>query len=239
MRSTEMRNMNATLLLICGSLIATMSAAQNTKLSGVASVRSGTPLNGVRVKVKDSNGKAVLAMAVTNSRGEYLSVVGPGSLVIECEASDGNPYATNPVTEHVVIPQNVKSGRQDCFFDPVVTTDTYWKQVGVRIEALAAKNPDKQSFYTLQWNDIESANLSPSSKAAAAHEFMTMGWSSKVNSAMFSDYGKVDKFMLENALKGDKRALSDLPDSVGKEVLVYKSHGDNRVLNPNQGSDRD
>jgi hypothetical protein len=204
MRRIKMRIMRATLLFICGAAIGAMSVAQTAKLSGVASVRSGTPLNGVRVRVKDSNGKVVLAIAVTNSRGEYLSVVSPGSLVIECEASDGNSYATNPVTEHVVIPQNVKSGKQDCFFDPVVTTDAYWKQVGVRIEALAAKNPDKQSFYTQQWHDIESSNLSPSSKAAAAHEFMTMDWSSKINSTMFSDYGKVDVFVLENALKGDK-----------------------------------
>jgi hypothetical protein len=230
---------NSALILIMGAAIASTSVAQTTRLSGVASVRNGTPLNGVRVKVRESNAKIVLAIAVTNSRGEYMSVVSPGSLVIECEASDGNPYATNPVTEHVVIPQNVKSGKQDCFFDPVVTTDTYWKQVGVRIETLAAKNPDKQSFYTLQWHDIESSNLSPSSKAAAAHEFRTMGWSSKINSPMFLDYGKVDRFVLENALKGDKSALSDLPDSVGKEVLVYKSHGDNKVLNPNLGPGSD
>lgn len=236
-----MRIVDATLFLICGAAIASISAAQtqSTKLSGVASVRSGTPLNGVRVKVKDSNGKVVLATAVTNSRGEYLSTVNPGSLVIECEASDGNSYATNPVTEHVMIPKSATSKKQDCFFDPVVTTDTYWKQVGFRIEALAVKSPDKESFYTQQWDDIASSNLPPSSKAAAAHQFMTMDWSSKINSTMFMDYGKVDMFVLENALKGDKRALSDLPDSVEKEVLVYQSHGEDKVWNPNPGPGSD
>ena len=68
---------------------------------------------------------------------------------------------------------------------------------------------------------------------------MTMDWSSKINSTMFSDYGKVDVFVLENALKGDKKALSDLPGSVGKEVLVYESHGDHKVLNPNPGPGSD
>lgn len=230
-----MRIAYITLLLVCGAAAVSIWAAQTTKLSGVASVRSGTPLNGVRVKVKDSSGQIILATAVTNSRGEYLSTVNPGDLVIECEASDGNPYATNPVTEHVVIPKSAASKKQDCFFDPVVTTDAYWKQVSLRIDALAAKSPDKRIFYTLQWDDIASSHLSPSSKAAAARQFLTMDWSSEINSTMFLDYGKVDRIALENALKGDKKALTDLPDSVGKEVFVYQSHGVDKVSNPNPG----
>jgi hypothetical protein len=224
------------LLFICSAAITSISAGQTiTKLSGVASVRNGTPLNGVRVKVKDSNSKIVLATAVTNPRGEYLSTVSPGSLVIECEASDGTSYATNPVTERVVIPKSAKSGKQDCFFDPVVTTEAYWKQVGIHIEALATKSPDKRSFYTIQWDNIESSKLPPDSKAAAAHQFITMDWSSKIKSQMFFDYGNVDMLALENALKGDKKALTNLPNSVGRDVMVYQSHGGEKESNPNLG----
>jgi hypothetical protein len=214
-----MRIQQNLLVVLSAAALTSNLSAQTPILTGIASERSGTKLDGVRVTVK-SNGNAI-GRAATNSQGVYATKAAFGSLTVECEAT-ALDYATNPVSGQVEIPRNALKAKLDCVFDRITTADSYWKMVVDRINIEAAHSSDPLRLFKGEWIQILGGSLPPSSKAAAAHQLQTMKWSPQIDSPELKVYSTVDVPTVKDAEAGDPKALSKLPTPVGDDVRAYQ-----------------
>jgi hypothetical protein len=130
-----MRSAKRILALLYGASFACLAVAQSLQVTGTARLSSGTSLNFVQVRLKNSEGK-VVGHSVTNGPGKFIVAAARGELRLECDArSDAhaqNPvvYAQNPVIlDPFEIPPGKNSAVKDCVFDQ----ETASAEIGTRM----------------------------------------------------------------------------------------------------------
>ena len=212
-----MRNGKSVIVLLYA---AASLAGQTAEVTGTAKLRNGTPLNGVRITVKNKD--AVLVTTATNTEGVYEAQAVFGTVSVVCEAeSEDQPYARNRLSYDVEVTPNSNPGKQDCMFDRVTIAQDYWQQVGKFLVEMAAHVSNKALFFAKEWKEIDASGLPPDAKAVAARQLGKLD--SSITDRTFTDYKKVDEPTLTRALKGDGKAASTLPGTVKQDVIHYNA----------------
>lgn len=217
-----MRFLKTLFVTACAAACAAAASGQTIHVVGTVEDGNGTPLNGAAVFVKDGQG-GVLGQATSNVKGEYLATATPSAKSVTCEVlvdpDAPKKYSSERVVEQITIASDPV--KQDCVFYQATTAEAYWKAVRSALEARAERTPNASKGYAVlmewkEWQKIEASGLSPDSKAAAAKELAIL----KIDDQKFKDYVSVNHDLLENAMKGDRVALANLPSSVAEDVKV-------------------
>jgi hypothetical protein len=215
-----MRIGKSLIVLLSAAAIVPSLAGQTALVTGTAKLRNGTPLNGVRITVKNKD--VVLVTTSTNTAGVYQAKAAFGTVSVVCEVeSEDKPYARNWLSYDVEVTPKSNPGKQDCTFDQVTVAQDYWQQVGKSLSEKAAHADNKAIFYSKEWKEINASGLPPDAKAAAAHQLDKMDFGFSITDRTFTDYKSVDESTLTRALKGDGKAAASLPGTVRQDVQAY------------------
>jgi hypothetical protein len=217
-----MRSAKRILASLYGACFACLAVAQSLQVTGTARLSSGTSLNFVQVRLKNSEGK-VVGHGVTNGAGKFAVAAARGELRLECEArkDSSGAYAQNPVIlDPFEIPPGKNSKVEDCVFDQDTPSAEYWHKVVTFTEVKAQQSKDPNAAED-EWIRVTSlATLPPGSKAELAHQFMLA--KHNIADPTFEDYLKVNPDKLSKAVDGNRNAIDSLPKSVAKDVETYQ-----------------
>jgi Carboxypeptidase regulatory-like domain len=191
---------------------------QKARITGTVKDADGTPLNGAQIVVT-AEGKQI-GDFTSNNLGKYTFEVPAqeAKLTILCTAivdPDKIHYETNPLKKEPPFKD------YDFTFHQVTTVASYWESVTKTVDVELATEPAvSDDIVNSKWTGINESALPPDSKAAAALQFNTKGWSRRITDASFAAYVTVDADMLRLAMQGDQEALSSLPASVKHDVTM-------------------